>query len=421
MVLPSARFTQGAFANPGTVSVRQSQDKLKPLPHPLYVAQPAMPPRRALDARLDEVYASGWLTNNGPQVRELEVRLGRRLRVPQVAYVSNGTVALQLALQALDVRGSVITTPFSYVATANAIALAGCAPVFADVDADTLCLDPDALAAALRPDTAAVVAVPVYGRPCRHEALAAFAKTHGLRLIYDAAHAFGTELNGHSLAGLGDAASLSFHATKAFHSVEGGGVVLADAGARERVGYLRSHGHADDEYAMVGTNAKNSELHAAVGLCNLEGFDEAVVRRCRVYETYRRAFGGSAVRMFDPGSVAGLRYNYAYAPVRFPDEESLLAAKAHLESLNVFPRRYFHPSLASLPQFGAQDACPRAAEAARTSLCLPLSPQLPLATARAIAMATLSAIEAGVATAATQVPGSRPARVPTEGRPNVLT
>ena len=344
-----------------------------------------LPPRADLDAKLDEVYASGWLTNNGPVLRELESRLGEALQAPYFSYVNNGTQSLQLIIRALGLRGSVITTPFTYVATANAIALEGCTPVFADVDPDTLCLDPAALAAALRPDTSAVMAVPVYGRPCDHEGLAAFAEAHGLRLIYDAAHAFGAELDGRPLASLGDAASLSFHATKVFHSVEGGGVVVADADAHERIGYLRSHGHSADDYAMVGMNAKNSELHAAVGLLNLDNFAAAVDGRRRAYETYRRAFAGGPLRMFDPATVPGLRYNYAYAPVRFPDEESLLRAKAHLETLNVFPRRYFYPDLSSLPQFSAPLGCPNAADAARTSLCLPLSPELDVELAAAIA------------------------------------
>ena len=368
------------------------------------MTRPTLPPRAELDAYLDDIYASGWLTNNGPLSRALESGLQARLRAPHLTYVNNGTQALQLALRALGVTGSVITSPFTYVATANAIALEGCRPVFADVDDVTLTLDPDGLERALRPDTTAIVAVPVYGMPCRHDALAAFAKTHSLRLVYDAAHAFGTTLHGRALATFGDAAALSFHATKVFHTVEGGAVVTPHAEVHARLAYLRSHGHAGDDYAMVGPNAKNSEFHAAVGLANLARVDAAIEARRRVYATYAEVLDGSPVRLPNPAAVPGLAYNYAYAPARFPDEAALLRARARLEAANVFPRRYFHPSLATLPQFGSPRDCPRAAHAAATPLCLPLYPDLPLDIAADIGRAVREAAAAPSALAGPSAP-----------------
>lgn len=352
---------------------------------PIRVAKPTLPPRAQFDELIDTLYSTKWLTNNGPLVRRLESAIGDYLGCEHFSYVANGTQALEVCIRAYGLSGSIITTPFSYVATANAIALSGCEPVFADVDPDTLCLDPAGLAAALRPDTTAIMPVHVYGRPCDVDAIEAFAKTHDLRVIYDAAHAFGVRYRGRALMDYGDAAAVSFHATKVFHTVEGGGVVVQAAAAHERIGYLRAHGHAADDYRAVGLNAKGSELHAAVGLLGLPALAAAIERRRRVYEVYLAAFGDLPLEMFDPGSDPQLAYNYAYAPVRFGSAEQLLAVRSALEAHGVFARRYFWPALHTLPQFGAPQSCPVALAVSQRMLCLPLYAELDLDDAARIA------------------------------------
>ena len=367
---------------------------LKPRPDPIYVTKPTLPPRDQLERLLDGIYERAWLTNEGPLVTDLSRRLRAFLGVPHFHFVNNGTQALQLAMRALEVTGSVVTTPFTYVATANAIALEGARPLFADVDPDTLCLCPEAAERALRPDTTAIVPVHVYGRPCDVDAFADLGRRRGVRIIYDAAHTSGARLDGRALASYGDAAALSFHATKILHAVEGGGVVTHDAGHAEALDFLRAHGHAGEDYRYAAPNAKNSELHAAFGLLNLEALDETLRGRRRVYETYFAAFAGAPVRMFDPASTPELAYNYAYAPVHFRDEATLLRAKAGLEAADVYPRRYFWPLLADMPQFEAPMHCPHARGAARTTLCLPLYAELGIAQADRIAGLVLRAIGA---------------------------
>ena len=373
---------------------------LKPAAAPIYVTKPTLPPRADLDRLLDGVYERAWLTNNGPLAAELVARFGAYFEAPHFHFVNNGTQALQLALRAHGVTGSVVTTPFTYVATANAIALEGCRPLFADVDADTLCLSPAAAEAAIRPDTTAIVPVHVYGRACDVDAFADIGRRRGVRVIYDAAHASGARLRGRALASYGDAAALSFHATKVLHAVEGGGVVTHDARAAELLDFLHAHGHVGDDYRYAATNAKNSEVHAAFGLLNLDGLPAALRERRRVYEVYQRALAGAPVRFFDPATAASLTYNYAYAPVRFDREATLLRVKARLEAAGVYPRRYFWPALTDMPQFEGPARCPVAREAARTSLCLPLYPELPTAEAERIGAIVAEAAGAEVASVA---------------------
>ncbi len=362
----------------------------------IYVTKPTLPARRDLDLLLDGIYERCHLTNNGPLLTELASRLGEYFGAPHFHFVNNGTQSLQLALRAFGITGSVITTPLTYVATANAIVLEGCEPVFADVDPRTLCLDPAALEGSLRSDTTAIVPVHVYGRPCDVDAIGDFARRHGLRVIYDAAHTSGGRYRGRALATYGDAASLSFHATKVLHSVEGGGIVTHDPHVAELLDYLHAHGHAGSDYRYSAPNAKNSEVHAAFGLLNLRTIAGAIAQRRAVYNVYLEALHASPVTFFDPADVPGLEYNYAYAPVRFEDESTLLEVKARLERSGCFPRRYFWPSLTEMRHFRRTDRCPRAEAAARTLLCLPLYPDLPLDDARRIADVVTETIAATV-------------------------
>lgn len=359
---------------------------LTPTTSPIYVTKTFLPPLEEYNERLQEIWRNNWLTNNGPFVRELETKLGRRFGSGGLLFVSNGTIALQLALKSLDVKGSVITTPFSYVATTNALLWDNIDPLFVDVDRDQFTINPDLIEAALRHDTTAILATHVYGYPCRHERLQAIADRHGLALIYDAAHAFDVSLDGQSILNWGDISTLSFHATKVFHTVEGGGIVSDDPEIRYRLDRLRSFGHIGRDYLQLGINGKNSEFHAAMGLSNLQLLETNRTKRKRISELYRELLADLPLRCLSPEKIPGLYYNYAYFPVICHDvamREDLILA---LNRENVFPRRYFEPSLNQLSFLPAelQVSCPISERAANTVFCLPLYPDLPEADVRRI-------------------------------------
>jgi dTDP-4-amino-4,6-dideoxygalactose transaminase len=313
-------------------------------------------------------------------VNELEQRLGERLGTP-LQFVSNGTVALQLAIHALELSGSVITTPFSYVATTNVLLWEGLTPLFVDVEVDYLTLDPKLVEEAIRPDTTAILATHVYGYPCRHERLEAIARKYGLALIYDAAHAFDVRVGGQSVLGYGDVSTLSFHATKVFHTIEGGGVLSSDPALLQKLNLLRTFGHVGRDYQSQGINGKNTEFHAAVGLLNLDRLAANREARKTISERYRRQLSELPLRTLDPAAYPGdLHYNYAYFPVFCPDENCRERLVKEMNAQNIYPRRYFEPSLNELP-FLDQElrvACPVSERAAHTVLCLPLYPDLPL-------------------------------------------
>jgi len=251
------------------------------------VSKPFMPPIDEYNLLIAELWETKWLTNNGVYVRELEQRLETYLQVPSLHFVSNGTLALQLALQALDIKGEVITTPFSFVATTTAIIWENCEPVFVDIDPSTLCIDTDKIEAAITKKTTAILATHVYGIPCDVEKINEIAKKYDLKVIYDAAHAFGVQYKGKSLLKFGDFSTLSFHATKLFHTVEGGAVVN-NVGHKldSKLQLLRSFGFKGDDYIMAGINAKNSEFHAAMGLCNIKYIDKIISERKKITEIY---------------------------------------------------------------------------------------------------------------------------------------
>ena len=292
------------------------------------VTRPFLPPLDEVQALLAEVWASGWVTNHGPKVQALEAALAERFDVG-VAFVGNGTLALQLGIVALgwDARPSaerrpkVITTPFSYVATTSALVWQGCDPVFVDVDPATFNLDPAALAQVDLQDVTGILATHVYGVPCDDVAIGAFARKHGLTVMYDAAHAFDARIEGVSLFALGDVAATSFHATKLFHTIEGGAVFCRDADRLERIRALRNFGQqSKGEFALAGINAKNSEMHAAVGLAILPHMQAVLARRRDQALRYREAL--DEVVQFQ-ALPAQLEPNHAYAPVLFSDEAQL--------------------------------------------------------------------------------------------------
>jgi dTDP-4-amino-4,6-dideoxygalactose transaminase len=341
----------------------------RPSDAPLFVTRAFLPPREEYLHWLDKAYAARVLTNNGPIHRELENTLRDRFEVPRLRLMANGTLALQLAIRALGVSGKVITTPFSYVATTSAILWEGCEPVFVDIDPRTGCIDASLIEAAITPDTTAILATHVYGIPCDVEAIDAIAKKHGLKVIYDAAHAFDVRYKGKSILAWGDASTLSFHATKLFHTVEGGAVVLHDDEADKRLKLLRSFGHVGDEHFCLGMNAKLSELHAAMGMAVLPHMEANIAERMALGARYDAQL--DAVRMARPTLPEGTVYNGAYHPVVLRDHnerETLLEA---LAAEDIHARRYFFPSLDTLPYVDSA-ACLHSRDLADRALCLPL-------------------------------------------------
>ena len=345
---------------------------VSPQRDPIMVTQATLPPLEEYVGYLKQIWSSHLLTNNGPLVRELEQRLRDYLSTPNLWFVNNCTTALQLTLNGLGISGEVITTPFSYVATTGVILWEKCTPVFVDVRPGDLTIDPALIEAALTPRTRAILATHVYGFPCDVAAIEAIARRHGLKVIYDAAHTFGCRLAGRALATYGDVSCLSFHATKVFHTVEGGAVVInGDPALTERIRLTRAFGHHRDDHRFVGINGKNSEFHAAMGLCNLPRVASNLKLHRTQHEHYTRLLQGSALTL--PRSQAKeLEYNFAYFPVLLPDEPAVLRSLDALARLKIHPRRYFYPSLNRVP-YTQGSRCPVSERAAQTVLCLPMS------------------------------------------------
>ena len=336
---------------------------------PIHVTKAFLPPEEEYFIWLRKACATNILTNNGPIHRELEETLRARFNVPHLRLMSNGTLAIQLAIRALGVKGKVITTPFSYVATTSALLWEGCTPVFADILPDTCCIDPAAIEALIDEDSTAILATHVYGIPCDVEAIDAIARKHGLKVIYDAAHAFDVDYKGKSILAYGDASTLSFHATKLFHTVEGGAVVLHDAAADDRLRLLRSFGHVGDEHFSLGMNAKMSEVHAAMGMAVLPHVEHIIAERERAFQDYDKALVG--LPLVRPAFPDGTRCNYAYYPVLFPTGNARMQAMADLSSQGINARRYFFPSLNTLP-YVQNVRMPISEDLADRVLCLPL-------------------------------------------------
>lgn len=356
---------------------------------PVTITRSFLPPREEFERQVSRIFTSGQLTNRGPLNVELTLRLKDWLGLDFICTVSNGTLALMLALRQAGLSGKkVITTPFSYVATVSALLWEGCTPIFADIEPGSLCLSPEALEVALRahPDVAGVVPVHVYGNACDVEAIADLCGQYGLCCVYDAAHAFGSRYHGRSLLDYGDFAACSFHATKLFHTAEGGCIVSHSPDAEHTSELLHAFGHLGDEHLTPGINAKLSELHAAMGLAVLPHMKAIMDGRnnvCRLYESCLPQKG-----LARPVLREGLEYNHAYFPVLLPSEEYLLRVKNGLEAERIYPRRYFYPYLPELPYLAGESrrcSCPVAESAVRRVLCLPLHVSLEEHTVRRIA------------------------------------
>lgn len=333
------------------------------------VTKPFLPPYEEYQTYMKKVWERGWLTNNGPLVNELELKLKEHLDVDHLLFLSNGTTALQIAIRALDLHGEIITTPFSYVATTSSIVWERCEPVMVDICPDTLNIDSNKIEKAITDKTTAILAVHVFGNPCDVDAIATIAKKHNLRVIYDAAHAFGTIHKGRSLLSYGDISTCSFHATKIFHTIEGGAVITPYAEILKRMALFRNFGHISAyEFGDVGINGKNSEMHAAMGLCNLKYIQNILNVRKKLYQRYRSQLQGIPVSFQD--IEADTQYNYSYFPLILENETILLKIQEQLNLNNVHPRRYFLPSLTKLPYIDDQST-PIAEGISCRILCLP--------------------------------------------------
>lgn len=333
------------------------------------VTKPFLPPRTEFDRYVDGIWERNWLTNNGPLVNELELQLKDYLEVKHMLFVGNGTIALQMAIKALGLKGEIITTPFSYVATTSSIVWEGCTPVFVDVLPDKFTIDPSKIEAAITTETSAILATHIYGIPCDVETIEALAKKHKLKVIYDGAHAFGVKVKGKSIFEYGDISTCSFHATKLFHTIEGGGVFTKDPEILRRLEFLRNFGHDGfEKFNGVGINGKNSEFHAAMGLSVLPYIEEILRKRRDQSQTYKNLLVGLKVTY---PSLDGIdNYNYSYFPVFFQKERILLRSMTLLEDNGVGSRRYFFPGLNSLDY--TSGLCPVSDSISKRVLCLPL-------------------------------------------------
>lgn len=337
------------------------------------VTKTYLPDREKLDRYIDRIYETNWLTNNGPLVKELTARLEAYLGVKNLLLVSNGTLALQIAYRALGITRQAVTTPFSFVATTSSLVWEGIEPVFADIDPKTFCIDPKEIEKAITPETQAIVPVHVFGNACEIDAIEAIAKKNGLKTVYDAAHAFGVQYKGKSILTYGDASILSFHATKLFHTIEGGAIVFKGREAYERARLMINFGiNGPDSVVALGINAKMNEFQAAMGLAVLDEIEEIHSGRERVWKKYEGNLKGK-LQLQERNSDC--TNNYAYFPVVFENEEALLQAKEELNKKRINPRRYFYPSLDDIPYLKGQNS-PLSRDIANRIMCLPIFPGL---------------------------------------------
>jgi dTDP-4-amino-4,6-dideoxygalactose transaminase len=336
----------------------------------ILVTKPFMPPLEEYQECVQSIWQRQWLTNNGPFVNELELKLKEYLSLNHLLYLSNGTIALQIAIKALNLSGEIITTPFSYVATVSSIVWENCTPVFADIDKSSLTINPIEIEKKITDKTVAVLGTHVYGLPCDVDGIDAIAKKHNLKVIYDAAHAFGCLYKGKSLFSYGDISTTSFHATKLFHTIEGGAVITEDAVLLKKMAYMRNFGHdGPEKFFGIGINGKNSEFHAAMGLVNLKYVESIITKRKDLVDHYKSKLKN--LRVTYPVIPEELTYNYAYFPVIFNSEDQLLKSVERLQLSNISTRRYFYPSLNRLPYVNCE-AVPVCEDISKRILCLPL-------------------------------------------------
>ncbi|MDA0524837.1 DegT/DnrJ/EryC1/StrS family aminotransferase [Methanococcoides alaskense] len=340
------------------------------------ITKPYLPDRKKLNEYIDKIYDTAWLTNNGPLVQELTKRLEEYLGVENLLLVCNGTLALQVAYKVLGIKGNTITTPFSFVATTSSLVWEGIEPIFVDIDPDTFCIDPFKVEDAITVKTTAIVPVHVFGNACEVEEIESIAKKHNLKTIYDGAHAFGVKYKGESLLSCGDATTLSFHATKLFHTIEGGAIIFKNREDYERAKLMINFGINDSNLiAELGINAKMNEFQAAMGLCVLDEMDIILEQRSEIWDYYENALKDHVQLQKRHLQCTN---NYSYFPVLFESKERLMKVKAAMNTNGINPRRYFSPSLDNLGYLKPKELQTVSGDIANRVLCLPLYPSLPI-------------------------------------------
>ena len=348
------------------------------------VTSPLLPDLDEYNELLKNIWQRKWITNNGEYHRRLEAALCEYLKVPYISLFTNGTLPLITALQALRITGEVITTPFSFVATTHSIWWNGIKPVFVDIDPSNCGINPDCIEAAITPNTTAIMPVHCYGKPCDTKSIQEIADKYGLKVIYDAAHAFGVEVNGESLLNAGDISTLSFHATKVYNTIEGGAMIMHDAETKKRIDYLKNFGFANETTVVApGINSKMDEMRAAYGLLNLRQVDSAIEARHQVAIRYREALRDvPGIRFFE--DMSGVRHNYSYFPI-FVDEEKYGITRDELyfklKEHNILGRRYFYPLISTFSTYrglpsASADNLPVATRLANEVICLPMHHEL---------------------------------------------
>ena len=347
---------------------------------PIYVTSPLLPSLEDFTFLLKEIWESKMLTNNGNFHQKLEEELAKYLKVPYLSLFMNGTLPLITALQAMRITGEVITTPFSFVATTHSLWWNGIKPVFVDIEPETCNLDPSKIEAAITPRTTAIMPVHVYGKPCKTKEIQEIANKYGLKVIYDAAHAFGVEINGESILNFGDMATLSFHATKVYNTLEGGALVVHDEQTKKRIDYLKNFGFASEtEVVAPGINSKVDEVRAAYGLLNLKQVDHAINSRRKVAIRYRDELQGvKGITFFN--DIPGVRHNYSYFPIFINAEEYGMTRDElyfKMKEHNVFGRRYFYPLISTFSTYRGLDSAnpdnlPIATQMSNNVICLPM-------------------------------------------------
>lgn len=350
----------------------------------ILVTSPLLPDLDEFNEMLKEIWCSKWITNNGSFHKRLEAALCEYLKVPYISLFTNGTLPLLTALQALRISGEVITTPYSFVATTHSLWWNGIKPVFVDIDPATGGIDPERIEAAITPKTTAIMPVHVYGKPCRTKEIQAIADKYGLRVIYDAAHAFGIEVNDKSILTEGDMSTLSFHATKVYNTLEGGALVMHDEKTKQRIDYLKNFGFAGEtEVVAPGINSKMDEVRAAYGLLNLRNVDDAIEARHQVAIRYREALRSvEGISFWD--DMPGVRHNYSYFPI-FVDAQQYGMTRDELffkmKSQGIIARRYFYPLISDFSTYrglpsAKRENLPKATKMAESVICLPMHHEL---------------------------------------------
>ena len=323
---------------------------------------------------IDEIYENGWITNNGPLVQKLEKKLAKYLGVKNIVLVANGTVALEIAYRTLELKGFAITTPFSFVATTSSLVTNQLLPIFADINPNSLNIDPRKIEKKITKNTSAIVATHVFGNPCNVDDIKKIAKKYNLKVVYDAAHAFDVKYKDTSVLNYGDISTLSFHATKLFHTIEGGALIINNDELVQKARYFINFGIKNqEEIPHLGTNAKMNEFEAAMGLCVLDDIEEIKEKRKVILENYRKELKGLV--QFQEQNTNTIQ-NYSYFPIIFDNQEQLLKVQKALNEKNIFPRRYFYPSLDTLDYIEPKQECKISRDMSKRILCLPIYAEL---------------------------------------------